>query len=489
MFNDLVLRSLLGNAQKLPNKNALYINEKYYTYSHFISRVFAIAKTLEKNTENFIGIETQNHPDTYAAIFALWFTGKAYVPINPDFPKERNQSVIEQVNLKTILSPKETVLLEGSDLNNSIDYLKENLNNNRDLSAAYILFTSGSTGKPKGVEITRDNLAGLINAFSAMYDGLDENDNCLQMFELTFDFSVFAYLLPLVSGACLYTIPEDKIKYLYIYELIEEHGLTFLPMVPSVLKYLSPYFSEIYSDKVKLSLFCGEALHEDVVKAWSNCIPNARVFNVYGPTECTVFCTGYEYTKNRKNDSFNGVLSIGKPLENTRVILIDGNQQQLSDLDQEGELCLSGRQLSPGYWKNEEKNKSSFFNLGEEIYYRTGDLCRVSSQGNYYYVGRIDFQTKIQGFRVELSEIEFVCKEVLPGVNLVAVPYEGKTGQMEIGLCVESDPMDSNILINKLNNSLPSYMIPSKIVYPTSLPMNRNGKIDRMALKDLLQKK
>ena len=163
-----------------------------------------------------------------------------------------------------------------------------------DGALAYILFTSGSTGKPKGVPITRGNLAAFASIFPGHDIMLDENDRCLQCFDLTFDISVQCYLLPLLHGACTYTIPHDQIKFTYVYGLLDDHELTFAVMAPSMIHHLRPYFDEIYLEKLRYCLMVAEATPTELLEEWFEHIPNARVFNFYGPTEATIYCVSYE---------------------------------------------------------------------------------------------------------------------------------------------------------------------------------------------------
>jgi len=236
---------------------------------------------------------------------------------------------------------------------------------------------------------------------------------------------------------------------------------------------------------MKYSLFCGEALPLDLTDEWSRCVPNSKIMNVYGPTEDTIFSTYYSYSKNKPNKAYNGILSIGKPMEGTDMIIIDENNTMLSS-NKFGELCLSGRQLTPGYWNNEIKNKEAFFEIcyKHELtkFYKTGDLCYVDDEQDFFYSGRLDNQIKIQGFRVELSEIEFHCKKYLDKINVVALAYSNKTGNKEIGLAIESSVFDTNGLMEFMKLKIPPYMIPSQIRFVKPFPLNDNGKTDRKIL-------
>ncbi len=348
------------------------------------------------------------------------------------------------------------------------------------------MFTSGSTGKPKGVPITRGNVGAFVHAFWNIGYSLDENDRCLQPFDLTFDLSVMSYLIPLLRGACVYTVPSSQIRYSFIAQLLEDHSLTIALMVPSTIRYLRPYFDEIRLPALKYSLFCGEALSLDLVKEWSKCVPNAIIDNVYGPTEDTIFCSNYRYNKEGIIKSYNGIMSIGKSMTSGHMIIVNNENQEIS-AGHQGELCLSGSQLTPGYWKNPQKNSESFFvDNNHRRFYKTGDLCFKDAEGDIMYVGRMDHQVKVQGYRIELGEIEHHACEFLEGSNTVALTFENKEGNTEIILFVEGSILDTNALLNYLKSKMPGYMIPSKILISERFPLNINGKIDRKELRKLI---
>lgn len=491
-FNEIILCPLLKVISTYGNQNAFFINEQFHTYNEFGERISCIRKEIESICEDIVGLVANDDLETYASIFALWMEGKCYVPLHPEQPIERCEDIIEQVGMRYILDSSRETRYQ----NKSVIMTKA-INSYRvadmelpvecnDKSLAYILFTSGSTGRPKGVTISRSNIAHFIHAFWELGYQLDENDRCLQMFDLTFDLSVQSYLTPLLVGACVFTVPLTKLKYGSIFELIDEQDLTFALMVPSIIHHLRPYMDEINAPFMRYSLFCGEALPTEITREWSRCIPNARIDNVYGPTENTIYCTCYTYNRESDNKECNGVLCIGKAMKNTKAIIINESGQNVP-AGEKGELCLSGAQLTPGYWNNQEKNIEMFFIKDGIRYYRTGDLCSMDETGDIMYHGRMDFQVKIQGYRIELGEIEHHARSFMNGKNAVAVAFQSPIGNMEIALFLENNNVNLNELNIYLRSKMPVYMIPSKLIIVDTFPLNMNGKIDRNQLKKLLK--
>jgi len=484
------------SAENYRDRNAFFLNETYYSYTDFaraISKIRKALNSLEISDKN-IGLVANNDLETYASIIALWLEGKAYIPLNPDNPADRNENVISQAEIRTILDSSQQATFQNYStiLTTDLPVCEIDLDPKKvnDDEIAYILFTSGTTGVPKGVPISRANLSGFIKSFEELGYSITEEDRFLQMFDLTFDLSVMSYLVPLLKGACVYPVPPDKIKYSYIFELMDEHDLTFSLMVPSILHYLRPYFHEINCPKMKYSLFCGEALPEDISQEWSRCLPNAEIINVYGPTEDTIFCTHYTYRRNAPNKSHNGILSVGKSMNYNFTIVVN-DENEILPAGEKGELCLGGIQLTPGYWRNEEKNKEAFFTVKYNgapcRFYRTGDLAYKDMDGDMLYLGRKDFQVKVQGFRVELSEIEFHAKTFLTKTNVVAIAFSNAIDNSEIGLVIESDKSDTSQLLTYLRAQMPAYMVPTQIRFINNFPLNVNGKTDRNKLTEMFK--
>jgi len=481
-----------------PERNAFCINNSYYSYADTGKLINGIQKVIQKFDTQNIGVVVYDDFETYCSVLAVLFAGKTYVPIHPNNPPDRNNSIIEQAEISVVLtsgkeSPDSVItvtetltIIETNGLTAETHLLQEPYDSKE--QNAYILFTSGSTGVPKGVPIRIKNLESFVNGFFALGYQIDENDRFLQMFDLTFDLSVMSYLIPLTVGACVYTVPSGDIKFTSAYTVLEDYEITVALMVPSILSFLRNYFDEISFPKMKYSLFCGEALYTEMTKGWANCVPNALVQNVYGPTEATIFCMTYDWKRNEANKDHNGILCIGKPMKDMTAIIVD---EQLHPVlpNTAGELCLSGGQLTSGYIKNPEKNKEAFFHheVGgkDQIFYRTGDICFIDNEGDFMFSGRLDNQIKIQGFRVELSEIEHHAREFLKSVNVVAVASQNENDNTLIHLFIDkTDRLEE--LTQYLKSRMPAYMIPSEIRCLENFPLNVNGKVDRKAIKLLL---
>lgn len=490
-FIENILTPILHSIKNRSQEHAICINNEYYTYGEFGTCISKIRDSIKDFKDTNVGLVANNDIETYASIIALWMEGKCYVPLHPAQPIERCLNIVKQVGMSLVLdSSKES---RYKDINViSINYLRGDSckfskpKDSSDCALAYILFTSGSTGEPKGVAISRGNVSAFASAFLNLRTGIDERDRCLQMFDLTFDFSVQAYLIPLLVGACFYTLPEGKAKYIAVYNLMNAYHLTFMPMVPSIIHYLKPYMSEIFAPYIKCSLFCGESLLLDDVIDWCKCIPHAKILNMYGPTEATVFCSYYEFKSGVQQKNHNGIVCIGKPMENNVLIIVD-DDLRLLDSDKVGELCISGPQVTDGYWLNSQKNKDSFFIMNGVRFYKSGDMCSMDSNGYLYYHERKDFQVKVQGFRVELGEIEYNARLFLKDLNVIALLVKSQNGIDEIALVIEAKELDTLSLLNWLKSRLPSYMIPSIVRFLPCFPINANGKIDRVKLMEIIK--
>lgn len=474
--------------------NAFCIDDNYFTYEQLGNEVNKLRTSLQEVPDEHIGLVANNDLSTYAAIFALWMEGKSYVPLHPLQPLKRCLDIVGQVGIKTIIDSSNETRYTEIKVIRAAELKDKGLPTTPPATfdarrLAYILFTSGSTGRPKGVCITLGNVAAFVDSMRALGLRLDENDRCLQMFDLTFDMSVGSYLQPLLSGACLYTVGCDRIKWQEALRLMEDYRLTEAHLVPSVIHYLKPYFSEIHLPDMRFVYFAGEGLPADDVAGWKKCLPNAEVWNVYGPTENTVYSTGYLIPATHIQ-AHNGIVGIGKALKNSLIQVIDDDGKPIGKGEQ-GELCLAGEQLTAGYWRNEEQNTKAFFEQDGHRWYRTGDVCSRAEDGNLIFHGRCDSQVQIQGYRVELSEIEQACREFYAEkVATVAIAHGTDTDNTRITLVVETaDSTHDRQLMQYLSQYLPHYMLPSDIVHLAQFPQNASNKIDRKRIAEMIKNK
>lgn len=495
-----LLTCLLHSIQTFPHRNALCINDHFYTYSELSYKVQAVVDYLNFMSINnqIIGILATDDISTYANILGVLFTKNGFVPLKPRNPVIRNLNIIEQTKIKIILSNtnnrivhqyfenQDTILVETDQLPLSNDKLSFPSILQNDIKC--ILFTSGSTGDPKGVPMTYKNINSSLEAYFNLGYKLNEEDKYLQMFDFNFDMSLLSYLPAFIIGACVYTVPESQIKYLAAIEIMEKYGITFSTMVPSTLSFLRDYFPEILLNSVKYSVFGGEPLYLEIIKEWAKCVPNAQIVNISGPTEITMACMSYHVNTNWDlNKVRNGILAFGKPWKNTTAIIVD-NEYNILPYNEIGELCFAGDHVMEGYWNNPSMNMNVFFrkyyNGNERIFYRTGDMAFVDEEGDFMTCGRKDFQYKIQGYKVEIAEIEYHAKEIAQNSNVVAIVKVDQRNISRLFLFVEQVSLDKDVFMQKLRKKLPSYMVPEKIILVDTLPVNQNGKIDRNNLSN-----
>lgn len=484
--NNIIAQSFLKNVETWPNNNALFIDDHYYTYAELWKIVFAIYNQIPKDkVYKQIGVYCTNDITTYASILAINLYGAAYVPLNDKFPTARNLNYVEQCNIECVLASQESNKTKAlADKVNFIytDQLKSNENNqlplpnaityrNNEQTTAYILFTSGTTGTPKGVPVSHNNVAHFFNYLLNRFN-FDQNDRFLQVFELTFDVSVFSFFMPMLVGACCYIVPNDGIKYLKIADYLGRHKITAVSLVPTTLRYLSPYFSEINFPHLRFNMFLGDALFTNLATAWQKCVPNAEIHNMYGPTEATVACTTYDFSSQKTpQEESNGIVSIGKPFTGIDILIVDEKNSPRS----KGELCVAGAQVVSNYLHN--TNRDRFFVYENKTYYKTGDIVCKNDNENLLFYGRVDNQVKISGYRVELAEIENVIRAESNSTCIVVFEND------KLFAFIETDKLDTQLVINKIKTTLPEYMIPHKIILIDKFELNTNGKIDRSKLK------
>jgi len=357
-------------------------------------------------------------------------------------------------------------------------------------SIAYIMFTSGSTGVPKGVMVSHGNLLPLLDFFVERYD-MRAEDRMSVVSPLTFDPSAFQMFLPWERGACA-CCPSEK-ALLNPGKFINDHLLTIWNCVPVTvlfMKRLGALKKGAYPT-LRLSIFAGEPLLEEVVQSWADAAPRSAIENLYGPTELTINCTYYRWDPEKSpGECYRGIVPIGYPNPGMNVLVCDEHLKEVPR-GEVGELLMAGPQVSLGYLNDPGKTTEAFIVPPgkRELYYRTGDLVRRPlADEPLHYIGRTDSQLKILGQRVELGEIEAVLRKEsgVDGVVAVGWPLTA-SGASGIEAFLEREELDVKELKKKISARLPEYMVPARFHLIPRIPLNENGKYDRRALQEMLE--
>ena len=476
--------------EKTPEQIALEFKGNTLTYRELNARANEVGRKLREQgvqSDTIVGIMTHRSIEMIIGIYGVLKAGGAYLPIDPDLP-------INRINymLKDSRSP---VVLIGPGLLPTLSQLEDiqiidlttcqaELNDNlvhltQPEHLAYVIYTSGTTGNPKGVMVENRNLVNL--ALWMLEDEYLPNEVILQKTTYSFDLSIWELFVGYLTGAKLVLIPkEDENDPDKIATLIDQQQVTRTSFVPSVLEEFLPYVdinSMISLRRIQLS---GEALPYELANRFNEKSGGrTKLVNSYGPTEATVFSTSYEIPTNEVLQKIH----IGKPLANMKIYILNDNQ--LCGVGLPGELCIGGKGVTRGYLNMPELTADKFidnpFRSGERIY-RTGDLAYWMEGGTIEYLGRIDEQVKIRGFRIELGEIKSKLRGLDGITNAAVIAREDNNDKYLCAYIVGNSNLDIQGIKSQLAESLPSYMVPAHVIQLESLPVTRNGKLDKKAL-------
>lgn len=525
-LNSPIGDGFLQSAERHPERPALELDKEVWTYARLRDRALSIASTLQQSTpvggESLTGVLAHRSATGFAGILAALLAGNGYVPLNRTFPTTRTRWMLHTSDCRSLIVDEKSegllpVLLEGLDRKMLVVlpdregvcdlaelWPRHTFVGAQDLSAAtgwktqpaaadataYLLFTSGSTGIPKGVGVTHKNVAHFVQSATTRYE-VTTADRFTQMFDITFDLSVFDMFVAWHSGACVCCPSEHDL--LNPDKFVRESKPTVWLSVPSAALFMKR-FGALKPNRypsLRWSLFCGEPLPVDVAEAWAAAAPHSILENLYGPTEVTVACTAYRWNSARPSSEFPlGIVPIGHPMTGMCALIVDETLSQVAPGDV-GELLVSGPQVTPGYWRNDEATARSYVRLKghETVFYRTGDRVRQPvDNGPITFVGRLDGQVKILGHRVELGEVEARLREV-PGVaSAAAVAWPvTQAGAGGVVAFVTGTGADSVAVRSNLLSRLPPYAVPRAVHVLSDLPQTANGKVDRQALLSLLK--
>lgn len=475
-----VLKRLLELGATQPDRIAVMENGTSVTYAEFsdLVRRYAAAFSAVGTAPNVL-INLNAGIQAYAAMFGALMAGGYYSPMNVEYPLELRMTIMGLFKPNIVVIDADSPELDKFKSECGHVLSPQTLADQRLLEIrpaheiAYVIFTSGSTGTPKGVALPRSALNSFIPA-AIQELGATQKDRWSQYANIGFDFSVFDIYGALTSGGalCALSTPADRLMPALA---VKRDEITIWSSVPSIVDLMrrTGSLTNTYLSSLRMMLFCGEALLREHLASIFTACPDVDVVNTYGPTEATVFCTTLWLTASNYESYTRHNVAIGAPLPTTEIAIWD-------EQDGEGELILMGAQLAKGYLGDKEKTQSSFRTINidgkEQRAYFTGDSVR-RSDGQIYFLSRIDRQVKVFGYRIELGQIDSALRRL--GYAAACTVF---TDNLLVSFIETADQVDDADIQEGLLEQLPKYMVPKKIFALPSMPLNANGKVDVKAL-------
>ena len=521
---DTLGEMMLCSAALYSDRPALWIDDTTISYGELLSLASPMADALinadlGRGTSRcaILGNRTLT---TFSGIIGALLARCTYVPLNPAHPTSRLISITASADIDALIVDenaldcardlipslaRSTLVIMPSNPTPpdwAINVPRHRFVSQRDLQpldpdtlhpgtpdeGAYLLHTSGSTGTPKGIQVRNRNVMAYLRSVAERYVPLP-TDRMSQLFDLTFDLSVHDMFLCWGAGATLYC-PPVRAKFAPR-DFVRKHELTTWFSVPSTaatmlgLRMLRP--GDFPS--LRLSLFCGEAFPRRLATAWAAAAPNSIIENLYGPTEATIAFTSFRLpTAPDQPESLPSITPIGWPLPDQQAALVDADGKPAD----EGELCLAGSQVTDGYWRRDDLTAERFVRFGwdttNRIWYRTGDRARQTPEHGLVFLGRLDRQVKIAGYRVELDEIEATLQRVVH-TNAAAVAWPITEDGLARGIVgfIRDVPLADAEILEQCRGLLPAYAVPTSIRRVNQWPLNANGKTDYALLRSAME--
>ena len=466
-------------AQRIPNKIALKFGDKELTFSQLNGIANGLAALLNKHNVgrgDIVAIISKRSYHLVVAMLAIFKCGAAYLPIDYNYPEERISTIISDSDCKAVLTYdfdyRAEHVIEIPETINPVDENPKCFNNPEDICG--IIYTSGSTGTPKGTLLKHRGLVNYTFANDALYNG----GTCVLGFSIyTFDAFFLDTISPMLRGVtAVMATEEEQFSQIPFEDLIKQNPGCNLFITPAKFKqFIDNCNDKNFYQRIHNICIGGEVFPEEFIDIFSK---NTNVFNVYGPTECSMWVL--------ECPVMSSDVTLGKPLANIRVYIC-GKNHDLLPIGVTGELCIAGDGVGAGYLNRPELTAEKFIDnpFGEGRLYKTGDLAYWREDGNIVYVGRNDFQVKIRGLRIELGEIENAISAVEGVSQAVVVVRKDAEDRQLICAFYTGAELPAKEIRSIIGQKLPKYMLPHIITHMEEMPLTSSGKINRKALPEV----
>ncbi len=483
--------------ERTPHASAVTCGNQSISYQELNRRANRVARALQKlgvGADLPVGLCVERSVDALVGLLGILKAGGGYVPLDPSFPDHRLQLILDdahvsivitQAHLRNHLQSYGGQICDVETLSTSTGGAAEEENLALSVSPdqlAYIIYTSGSTGRPKGVAVTHRSLATSFHARLRYYP--EPVSRFLLTFPLAFDGSVTGIFWTFLQGGELVIPSENAYRDpTELAALIEHHRVSHVVWVPSLYHAVLGDALSAQLESLRVIITAGESLPLELVRRHYQLLPHAALYNEYGPTEATVWCSVYQTTR----EEAGARVPIGKPIDHMQLYVLDASLQPMP-IGVPGELYIAGECLARGYVNQPQLTQERFlanpYVAGTRLY-RTGDLARYRADGNVEFLGRADQQVKLRGYRIELGEIEYVLSN-FPGVHQAAVLLrQDKRDQHRLVGYIAGEPLLRERLEqvrSYLAARIPHYMVPSVMLWIEAMPLSATGKVNRSAL-------
>ena len=497
-----VLEYLERSSNEYATKVAVIEENKKCTFFELKEKSQSVGSEILKyiNPRQPVAVVMEKGINALYAFFGTVYAGGFYCLLNPELPTVRLEKILEKLDAKIIVTDEENMELAKQISKNQTILKIEEIQNTKineeelnkirsqalDVDPLYANFTSGSTGTPKGVVVGHRSVIDFIDIFTEKFN-ISKEDIIGNQAPFDFDVSVKDIYSSLKTGATLVVIPKKMFsRPANLLDYICENNVTTLIWAVSALCLITTFHGLEYKvpQKINKILFSGEVMPIKHLREWIKYLPQATYVNLYGPTEITCNCTYHIVDKNLE---YEKQIPAGKAFDNEQVFLLDDENNLITEEGKVGEICVKGSALALGYYKDKKQTEDKFIQnpLNDkyiDMIYKTGDIGYFGKDENLYFCGRKDFQIKHMGHRIELEEIERAMEKI-NGIERACCIYKEEKSKIYgfyIGNVLKSE------LHDKLKEELPIFMIPNVLTQIEEFPMNKNGKIDRKQLQELM---